>query len=128
MERAGVIRYRYVALVILIAGLLLSPLFRLTGFSATNEESQPCPKPYIFTTTPRAAKAGEEVIISGNRFGPKQGTVTFAPGIQAQILEWSWKKILVTVPAHSRSGSMIIAVPCGEVSNNKYFTIIEEGK
>jgi hypothetical protein len=96
--------------------------------SAADEESKPCPKPYIFTTTPRAAKVGEDLIISGNRFGLTQGTVTFAPGIQAQISEWSYKKIVVTVPAHSRSGPIVVSVPCGEKSKDKYFTIMEEEK
>jgi hypothetical protein len=128
MKRKALMTSRYGALFILMGGLVLSLFFPVTGFSAMDEESQPCPKPYIFTTTPRAAKAGESVIISGNRFGPTKGTVTFAPGIQAQISEWSYKKIVVTVPEHSRSGPIIVSVPCGEKSKDKYFTVVEERK
>ena len=91
-------------------------LFSLSAFKAVyaQEEEKPCPKPYIKNLWPRAAKPGDEIKIRGNRFGEKQGSVTFAPGVRARILMWTHKRIVVVVPDGVKTGPVFLNVNCGE--------------
>lgn len=111
--------------IILIVGFLLYSLSGLKGVYA-EEEEKPCPIPYVDTLLPRAAMPGEKIKIRGNRFGKKQGSVTFSPGIKAPILKWMNKRIWVTVPQNSATGPVFVATSCGEMSNNIHFTIKDE--
>jgi hypothetical protein len=108
---------------IILMGVLL--FFSLSGFEtiSAQEEEKPCPKPYIKTLSPKAAKVGDEIKIRGSRFGKEQGGVTFAPGVRAPIQEWTFKKIFVIVPEGAITGPVFVKTHCGEMSNEDYFTI-----
>ena len=111
---------------IILMGVLL--FFSLSGFEniSAQEEDKPCPKPYIKTLSPKAAKPGAEIKIRGSRFGKERGSVTFAPGVKAPIREWTFKRIFVIVPEGAKTGPVFVTAPCGEVSNKDYFTIKTE--
>jgi hypothetical protein len=96
-----------------------------TAAMAQDEEKAPCPTPYIFSTTPRAAKIGDEVAIRGNRFGKEEGVVFFSPGVNAKILSWEYLRISVIVPEGAETGTITITASCGEGSNQKPFTILK---
>lgn len=89
------------------------------------EQKEACPAPYINTIVPNAGKPGEEVRIRGRRFGFDAGTVTFTPGVQAEIVNWKNSRIWVLVPESAKSGPVSITLPCESVSNEKQFTIKE---
>jgi len=113
--------------IILSVGFSLYVLSGLKHVYA-EEQDKPCPIPYIDTLLPRAAKPGEEIKIRGNRFGKKQGSVTFSPGVKSPILKWTNKRIWVTVPMNSKTGLVFVSSSCGEISNEVYFTIKSEGE
>lgn len=107
-----------------LVGMIFSAAV-LTLISAhAQEENAPCPKPYINRCIPAAAKAGAQVEIKGNRFGRVQGVVSFAPGIEAKVATWEYKRIAVIVPAGAESGPVTITLPCGERSNQQHFTVV----
>lgn len=99
--------------------------FSLSGIVTlyAQEEEKPCPKPYVKTISPKAAKPGDEVKIRGSRFGKQGGFVTFAPGVRASIKEWKFKRIYVVVPGGAKTGPVIVTSHCGETSNEDHFTI-----
>lgn len=114
----------------LILSLALAGMLFVAGVAgakavvAQEEEQAPCPKPYINRCVPAAAQVGAEVEIKGNRFGSVQGVVSFAPGVDAKIVTWGQKRIAVTVPDGTQSGSVMIVLPCGEKSNPHHFTVV----
>ena len=98
--------------------------FLFPYYAGTTEEAEgPCPKPYIKTISPRAAKPGDEVKIRGRRFGTEKGEVVFNPGAKAEIAEWTFNRIWVIVPEFATSGSVFVRVPCGLESNKEYFEV-----
>jgi hypothetical protein len=109
-----------------LLGVLL--FFSLSGFVTlyAQEEEKPCPKPYIKTLSPKAAKPGDEIKIRGSRFGKKRGIVTFAPGVRAPIKEWRFKRVFVIVPEGAKTGPVLLTSHCGEMSNEDHFTIKAE--
>lgn len=110
---------------LLVLGVILFFLFSVKIiYSQVKEE--PCPKPYIFSISPKAAKIGEKVKIRGNRFGKDKGSVTFSPKIQAPIKSWTYQRIIVKVPEEAETGPVFLTSSCGESSNEKYFIIIKE--
>jgi len=112
---------------ILLVGFLLYSLSEPKGLYA-EEEDNPCPVPYVDTLLPKAAQPGETIKIRGNRFGKKQGSVTFSPGAKSPILKWTNKRIWVMVPANSKTGLVFVSSSCGEISNEVYFAVKEEEK
>lgn len=128
MKREELKNNYYFISLILTLGLLIYMLSTTKVAYAADEEAQPCPKPYINTISPNAAMPGEEIKIRGNRFGEQQGSVTFHPGMRAQIKEWTHKRILAIVPEHSETGPIFISLPCDEVSNEVHFTAKEAEK
>jgi hypothetical protein len=113
---------------IILMGVLL--ILSVSGFETipAQEEEKPCPKPYIKTLSPKAAKVGDKIKIRGSRFGKKQGGVTFTPGVRAPIQEWTFKKIFVIVPEGAKTGPVFVTAQCGETSNEDYFTVKTEEK
>ncbi len=109
---------------IFIIGLVL---FSISGLKVvySDEKGKPCPKPYINALLPKAAKPGEKIKIRGNRFGKKQGSVTFAPGIKSRIIKWMNKRIWVIVPQGARTGPVFVTSYCGKKSNEEYFFVKE---
>jgi hypothetical protein len=105
---------------LLIMGLVL---FSISGVKVVyaDEKEKPCPKPYINSLLPKAAKPGEKIKIRGNRFGEKQGSVTFAPGIKSSIIKWMNKRIWVIVPQGARTGPIFVTSYCGKTSNKVHF-------
>lgn len=53
------------------------------------------------------------------------GTVTFSPGVEAEIVNWKNSRIWVIVPESAKSGPVTVSVPCGSASNEKHFTVRE---
>lgn len=102
--------------------------FKLT---VAQEESAPtpCPKPHIKLIKPNLAKAGQQVIIRGHRFGPaeKKGEVIFPPGVSAKIISWRNSRITVEVPSGAKTGKVVVRTECAE-SNGEFYKIAEEDK
>lgn len=86
---------------------------------------EPCPKPYVKTISPLAAKPLTEVKIRGSRLGDEPGAVTFTPDVGGKIISWSNKRIFVEVPEEAQTGPVAVTSSCGSVSNSHYFTVIE---
>ena len=82
-----------------------------------------CFKPYIDTLYPGGGLDGDQVKVRGKRFGQEKGEVIFNPGIKAEVVSWTNRRINVTVPKGATSGPVTVSVPCGAVSNQKYFAI-----
>ena len=106
---------------------LISLLFNLVSpeYAHPQEQKAPCPKPYISSILPNAGKPGDQVRIRGRRFRLAVGTVTFSPGVEAEITNWQNSRIRVIVPESAQSGPVTVSVPCGSVSNEKHFTVKE---
>ena len=84
----------------------------------------PFNNPVITSLRPSEGFVGASVTISGYRFGDSQGptsTVTFN-GIFAIVATWSNTQIVVTVPAGTTAGNVIVTVS-GLPSNGMPFTV-----
>jgi hypothetical protein len=120
-------------LVILIVGVCCSALPYHAAMA--QEEKGACPKPYIVSIFPRAAGPGDLVTIHGGKFGMKRGEViftqkvmapqdvVFAPQVKAEIMSWTFRRIMVIVPKSVASGPVFVRVPCGSKSNERDFTL-----
>lgn len=115
------------ASVVILCLALISLLFILVSPKDTHPQEQKasCPEPYINTFFPNAGEPGDQVRIRGRRFGLEAGTVTFSPGVEAEIVNWKNSRIWVIVPQSATSGPVTVSVPCGSVSNEKHFTVKE---
>ena len=94
-----------------------------------------CPKPFIQSIFPWSARPGDFVSIRGEKFGTLRGEVVFAgeggspldlivaPTAKAEIVYWTFKRILVKVPQSVATGSVFIKVNCGAESNKLNFTV-----
>jgi hypothetical protein len=100
-------------------GLMAGPII------CAAEESGPCPKPYIDTIYPRSAGVGQEIKIRGKRFGTDPGKVLFAPGVEAEIVTWTNRRVWVRVPDGAQTGPVTIVLPCDSVSNGKHITVAD---
>jgi hypothetical protein len=102
----------------------------------TEEGAEVCPKPFIKAIFPWSARPGDVVTIRGERFGTLRGEVFFAEGIsnpvdlliaptvKAEIVYWTFKRILVKVPQSAAiNGAVFIKVQCGAESNKLNFTV-----
>jgi hypothetical protein len=87
------------------------------------EQKAPCLEPYISSIMPKAGEPGDQIRIRGRRFRQAKGTVTFSPGVEAEVVDWQNSRISVIVPESARSGPVTVSVPCGSVSNEQYFTV-----
>ena len=115
------------------AGTFIGVLVFLVNFNFFNltvaqekSEPTPCPKPYIKLIKPGLAKAGQQVIIRGRRFGPeeKKGEVIFPPGVSAKIISWRNSRITVEVPSGTKTGKVVVKNQCAE-SNGEFYKIAE---
>lgn len=92
------------------------------------------PTPIIYSIFRPQAELGETVTVYGVDFGFIQAegeTVTFAPGAQAEVLEWNDTYIDVVVPDDAVDGDMFVTrVDQGTSyeSNRMFFNVIEPGQ
>ena len=70
---------------------------------------------------PDSGPVGTDIKIKGLNFGQDAGTVTFN-GVTASQINWTNKKIRVTVPATATTGPVVVTAG-GEVSNGVTFTV-----
>jgi hypothetical protein len=123
--RGFVMRARYPMFVLVICICCLV----IPYHARTAEEANICPKPYIKTIIPWAARPGELVKIQGGKFGVKRGEVIFnqelffEPEVKAEILSWTFHRIWVIVPKSATSGPVFVRVPCGSDSNKLDFKV-----
>ncbi len=109
-------------------GMILTFLltFHFTNLSLAQEksESSPCPKPYIKLIKPNLAKAGQQIIIRGHRFGKEklETEVVFPPGINANIISWRNFRITAEVPVGAETGNVVVKTKCA-TSNGEYFKV-----
>lgn len=120
----------------LIFLFVLVTCFLLPGHAGqAQDEGKACPKPFLQSIFPRAARPGDLVTIRGERFGMQRGEVIFAEGIsspedllvaptiKAEIVYWTYKRILAKVPQSAAiNGAVFVKVHCGAESNKLYFT------
>jgi hypothetical protein len=124
-------RYLIFVVTIFIACLLLP-----CHAGQAQEGAQACPKPFIKSTFPwTGGKPGDLVTIRGERFGMPRGEVFFTEGVnspvdliitptvKAEILTWTFHRIMVIVPKSAATGSIFVRVHCGSESNKVDFTV-----
>ena len=104
-----------------VAAILSLMLFFTVGFcdvalAQEKTDKEVCPKPYIKLIKPNLARAGQQVIIRGHRFGDqeKAGEVIFSPGIGGNIISWTNSRITVEVPAGAKTGAVVVQTKCAE--------------
>jgi hypothetical protein len=123
-------RHLIFALVIFIACFLLP-----SHAGQAVEGAGQCPKPFIKSIFPWTARPGDFVTIRGERFGAQRGEVVFAEKasfpldllggseVKAEIVYWTFRRILVKVPQSAATGPVFIKVNCGAESNKQNFTV-----
>jgi hypothetical protein len=94
-----------------------------------------CPKPFIKSMFPWTARPGNLVTIWGERFGAPRGEVVFTEKVsfplelvmgaevKAEIVNWTFHRILVKVPQSAATGTVFVRVHCGAESNKLNFTL-----
>ena len=112
-----------------VAAILSLMLFFTVGFcdialAQEKADKEVCPKPYIKLIKPNLARAGQQVIIRGHRFGDqeKAGEVIFSPGIGGNVIAWTNSRITVEVPAGAKTGPVVVQTTCAE-SNSEILKI-----
>ncbi len=85
--------------------------------------------PIINSISPSSAEIGDEITITGNNFGPKQGSgywVTFG-NVRASVYKsWTRTKIVLLVPSGTAGGDVNVIVVAGRPVSAPYqFTILE---
>ena len=102
----------------IILSLMLLFTIGLCGIALAQEktEKEVCPKPYIKLIKPNLARAGQQVIIRGHRFGDKEkaGEVIFSPDISGNVIAWTNSRITVEVPAGAKTGPVVVKTTCAE--------------
>jgi hypothetical protein len=92
------------------------------------------PVPIIYSLFPPQTKVGEQVTVFGVDFGPLQDTgdtVSFAPGVEAQVGQWTDSAIKVTVPATAVDGDVVVARTEQGVTYTSapaFFNVVEPGQ
>ena len=134
-----------VALTIWIGSLLF-----LDTTAVVKGEQADCPPPYIRKISPQLARPGEQVKIRGWGFGTKEGKIAFSykkkkrkenpDALQmaeevlqevlkqeekAKVVQWTHMMIIVVVPKTAINGPVTVSLPCGSVSNEYPFFVIE---
>jgi hypothetical protein len=89
------------------------------------DETGPCPTPYVKTIYFKAGTPGDQIKIRGRRFGEEKGEVLFSPHVKAEVVKWTNSQIWVIVPQAAYTGPVTISKPCGTVSNGSYFKVIK---
>ena len=107
--------------------LLFKVGFGGIGIAQEKTDTEVCPKPYIKLIKPNLARAGQQVIIRGHRFGDKEkaGEVVFSPGIGGNVIAWTNSRITVEVPAGAKTGPVVVQTKCAE-SNSEILKIESE--
>ena len=112
-----------------VLSLMLMVTVGFGGMALAQEktEMEVCPKPYIKLIKPNLARAGQQIIIRGHRFGDKEkaGEVIFSPGIGGNIISWANSRITVEVPAGAKTGAIVVQTKCAE-SNAEILKIESE--
>jgi len=111
---------------IILSLLVFLVILHFCGGTLAQEESKssPCPKPYIKLIKPNVAKAGEQVIIRGQRFGKDSGEVIFSPGLNGKVINWTHSRITAEVPSGAKAGDVIVKTGCAS-SNGEFFKVAE---
>ena len=108
-----------------VLGVLVNLILFTLALAQEDSELAPCPKPYIKLIKPNLAKAGQQIIIRGYRFGPeeKKGEVIFPPGLKGKVISWRYSRITVEVPYGAMTGKVVVKT-CAE-SNGEFFKVAE---
>jgi len=106
--------------------LMVSLAFCSVASAQEKSDTTPCPKPYIKLIKPGLAKAGQQVIVRGRRFGKerKVGVVVFPPGINGKIISWANNRITAEVPSGAKSGKVVVKTGCA-TSNGDFLKVVE---
>lgn len=109
-----------------ILALFITLCFISLLFAQEKPEPSPCPKPYIKLIKPNLARSGQQIIIRGHRFGPKEqsGEVIFHPGLNGKVISWGNSRITVEVPSGAKTGKVIVKTMCS-TSNGEFFKVAE---
>jgi hypothetical protein len=113
----------FFAPVLIVTALATLALVSILLVNIAESQEEPCPRPYIKVIKLRAGMPGDEVTIRGRRFGTDEGEVYFSPRVKAEVVKWSMHRIYVVVPEAATTGSVIVSLRCGTVSNEHYFTV-----
>lgn len=107
---------RRTAAIVLSLMLLFSIGFGGMALAQEKTDKEVCPKPYIKLIKPNLARAGQQVIIRGHRFGDKEkaGEVIFSPDISGNVIAWTNSRITVEVPAGAKTGPVVVKTNCAE--------------
>lgn len=118
---------RKTAAIVLSLMLLFTVEFGGMALAQEKADTEVCPKPYIKLIKPNLARAGQQVIIRGHRFGDKEkaGEVIFSPDISGNVIAWTNSRITVEVPAGARTGPVVVQTNCAE-SNSEILKIETE--
>ena len=87
-----------VGILIGVLGFLVNLNFFNLAVAQEKSEPTPCPKPHIKLIKPNLAKAGQQIIIRGYRFGE--------------------------VPTGAKTGKVVVRTKCAE-SNGEFFKVAE---
>jgi Cysteine-rich secretory protein family/IPT/TIG domain len=79
--------------------------------------------PSITSVAPYYARMGDPITISGQRFGPTQGTVTFSGGQNGEISSWTDTSIVAKVPMGAQTGPLYVQNTAG-TSPGAYFYVL----
>jgi hypothetical protein len=118
---------RKTATIVLSLMLLFTIGFGGIALAQEKTDKEVCPKPYIKLIKPNLARAGQQVIIRGHRFGDKEkaGEVIFSPDISGNVISWTNSRITVEVPAGAKTGPVVVQTKCAE-SNSEILKIEAE--
>ncbi|MCG3110892.1 MAG: IPT/TIG domain-containing protein [Candidatus Manganitrophus sp. SB1] len=100
---------------------VLFSLFLITGCGSLSQgsaESADPAAPIVTGVSPTEAKVGEEIRVTGERFGTGQGNSSLIVGGAAatQIVSWSDTEIIAVVPEDASSGSVKVVIGGAESS------------
>ncbi|NKE71961.1 IPT/TIG domain-containing protein [Candidatus Manganitrophus noduliformans] len=100
---------------------VLFSLFLITGCGSLSQgsaENTDPAAPIVTGVSPSEAKVGEQIRVTGERFGTGQGNSSLIVGGAAatQIVSWSDTEILAVVPADASSGSVKVVIDGAESS------------
>jgi Cysteine-rich secretory protein family len=97
------------------------------GGSADQPATQIPLPPSVSTIAPAFSHMGEDVLISGQRFGGEPGTVMFSGGLTGEIQDWNDRAIRVTVPYGASTGMVYVQNPAGTSSGTYLYVQLPLG-